>query len=808
MELQGQRWDRADRIFSAALALAPGARGDLLARECADDPELRSLVERLLADANEADPVIVPGGVMTGPLWKGLAAELADPVEPGGHDESLEGREVGPYRLLRRLGRGGMGSVYLAERADVQKQVALKLLRPAFGSRELSRRFQLEQRVLARLDHPNIARLLDAGVLPGAMPYFVMEYVDGEPLTEHGRRADLRTRLRLFEAVCAAAACAHQHLVVHRDLKPSNILVNRDGIVKLIDFGISKALEGSDDDSGEDLTQEGSRLMTPGYAAPEQVRGEPITPAADVYALGLLLYELLTGQRPYNLRGLTPSEVEKVVCEGTTPRPSLAVAADATTLHLARRLAGDLDAICLKALEKDPERRYPTATELKADIDRYLSNRPVEARPPTTRYFLRKFIGRHRWAVMAGTLAAFALLAGSLAVLWQARLAIHERERAEAALSESRAVGDFLIDLFEARDPGTGNPPSVDDLIERGRQRADQLTAQPLVQARMLDTIGRVYHHLGRHEQAEPLLRRALALRSEKLGSEDAQVAATRDHLARLLHGRGAYDEAEREYREALALRRRLLGNEHPDTAQTLAQYGLFRLLRDDLDGAAALIGEALAVQRRALGNAHPDVASTLHRLASVHAARKDYAGSERLEREALEIHRATLGPSHEETLVSLGNLAGSLAQQGHDLAAEQAFREVLEHNRRVLGARHPRVANTLNNLGTVLERQGQAAEAERMYVEAIAINEDVLGKEHPKVAWVSANLGRLLTGVGRFPEAEALYERALRIYLQRFEPDHSTVVELHRRMAALYRAWQKPERADHFERLVPKTNP
>jgi serine/threonine-protein kinase len=466
----------------------------------------------------------------------------------------------------------------------------------------------------------------------------------------------------------------------------------------------------------------------------------------------------------------------------------------------------DLDAICLKALDGSPARRYPTGAELRADVGRWLARRPVEARVPTTWYRARKFVARHRLPVAAAAALLLVLTIGVIAIWTQVSRADRERARAEQALTESLAVGDFLMGLFEAPDPSLtrGEEPAVRDLLERGARRADQLTAQPLLQARMLDTIGRVYQSLGHYEGAEPLLRRALATRQQQHPGGHPDVAASLHSLAHFLHVRGAYDEAEQRYREALQMRRHVLQAPHADTAETLARFGLFQLrVRNDQGGAEALLRESLVMRRAALGDNHPKVASALRELGAVFTARKDFAGAERHYRDALAIHRTQLGPTHPETIVTLNNLGTALAARGDMESAERTFREVLEANRRVLGHDHPGVAVNLNNLATVLQRRRQPREAETLYREALAINERSLGGTHPSVAWVAANLARAIADTGRFAEAEALYRRAEDIYATHLPPGHNARRELHGRMASLYRAWKKDDLAGRFETLA-----
>jgi len=759
------RGERLLAIFRNAVVLPPDARRRYLDEVCAEAADLRSELEALLfADESaEAD-----GFLDQRPL-----TPLADLEEV---EDDARGRQIGPYTIVRLLGRGGMGTVYLAHRSDVDKQVAIKLLDSGFVSGDATRRFLLEQTVLARLDHPHIARLLDAGILTSATPYFVMELVDGEPITDYAARVDLHARLRLFADVCSATAYAHQQLVVHRDLKPSNIMVDRGGAVKLVDFGIAKLL---DDD--HQLTLTGGRLMTPDFAAPEQVRGEPITPATDVYALGLLLFELLTGTRAYTLRGLTPSQAERTVCDWTPPKPS--------TLDV--RVAGDLDAVCLRALEKDPARRYPTSSELLSDIQRYLSHRPVEARPPTLAYVTRKFVTRHLVAVATATLLVFLLLSGSLAVLWQAQRAERERERAERALVESNAIADFLIDLFEAPDPARsrGTSPSARELIALGETRAEQLAGQPLVQARMLDTIGRVYANLGQFDRAEPLTLRALALRQAYLAADHADTATSLHDLASLHQEQGRYREAEPRYAAALAMRRRVLGPDHPDVAETLGLYGVLvlRMHRDDRT-AETLLREAVEIRRRAFGGSDPRVASTLNTLAAVYDFRGDYDTTERLLREALAIQRRHLGPSHPDSRATLNNLGTTLTFKGDFHAAEATMKETLDLNRRVVGPAHPSVAGNLNNLAAIFERSGQTARAEGTYREAIAIGEAALGADHPRVAQMWGNRARVLAALGDSVEAETLNTRAIDVLRARFGNDHAQVRNVEQQLSDVRR--------------------
>jgi serine/threonine-protein kinase len=764
------------RIFREALALKAEERAAYVERACAGDAALLHAIQALLA----VDGVAV--GYTARPPSSGQYR--ISPEDSGPYSQA--GQQVGPYLLVRLIGSGGMGRVYLAERRDVHKSVALKVLDGLVRGSHTRKRFLFERNVLARLDHPNIARFLDAGIRSDGVPYFAMEYVDGQPIDAHAAALSIDDRLRLFDGVCAAVAYAHQQLIVHRDLKPSNILVDKNGTVKLLDFGIAKLLEDGD----ESLTAHGVRPMTPAYAAPEQMRGEPITPATDVYMLGMLLFELITGKRPYSLRELTPSQAERLVCEANVPRPSALIPPG----RFSRRSADDLDAICLRAVEKDPARRYPTAADLRADLQRYLSQRPVEARVPTRLYVARKFIARHRVSVALATAATLAVLAGSAAIAWQARRAHQERQRAEQALGESQSVSNFLIGLFEAQHPTSamGEEPLARALIERGLQRAELLSGQPLVQARMLDTIGRVYHGSGDLARAEPPLRRALEIRLAQLGRQHADTASSAHNLAALLYDKGAYDEAARDYEWALDVRR-ALGSNEADLVQTLQGSAMLvlRVRRDDRV-AEARMQEALRIAQTAFGEDDPRVASALNSLAAITDFRADFAGSERLLRRALEIQTKRLGRTHPDTLETLGNLGTTLRDKGDLEGAEAAIREALDLELKVYGPRHLEVLGSMINLATVLQGRGRSADAEAMAREALTITESTYGPTHVMVAHLSRHYGRFLAARGAYREAEPMYLRAIEIYRAKFGDRHQLVVDTRGYLSEMYASWER----------------
>ena len=793
------RWQQIKEVFDQALEHGPATRIVFLDQVCAGDPDLRREVDSLL-DHFETD----------GPIDE-LAQGFVTPLVVGLHPEAVEGRGVGNYRVLRQIGQGGMGAVYLAERADgaFEQQVALKLMRRGMRTDELRMRFVHERRILARLTHPNIARLLDGGLTEDGQPYFAMEYVAGEPINRYcdARQLSIEARLRLFATVCRAVQYAHQSLVVHRDLKPSNILVTegRDGTpqVKLLDFGIAKLLDREEEDTAVPHTRTGMRVMTPEYASPEQVRGEPVTTASDVYALGVILYELLTGRRPYDLQSLSPGEVERVVCETEPARPSTAVSHrdEVTTAdgavrvvtpeevsharatlptRLRRRLAGDLDTMVLKAMQKDAARRYASAEQLLEDVRRYLSGLPVRARPDTLGYRLAKFVRRNRITVTAAS-ALVVLLAGfAVAMTLQQAQTAKERDRSRLEAAKAAQVSTYLIDLFEVADPSEtlGDTITAREILEKGAARIEEeLADQPEVQATMMDVIGRVYHKLGRYDDARRLLERALEVRRATLGAAHPDVATSMDHLAVVLVEQGAYPEAEPLYREALAMRRKLLPSPNQDLATSLDNLGMYLHERGDLAGARPLYEEALAQRRALFGSADRSVATSLNNLAYLLHEQGDMDEAEPLYREALAIDRAVLSPGHPDIAVDLNNLASLLYDRGDLDAAETLFRESLAIREQVFGDAHPMVATSLNNLASIVHEKGDLDQAEPLYREALALRRKAFKGNHPRVATSLNNVAYVLHEKKQYAEAEAMYREAWAMQRALFGDEHPSVL-------------------------------
>jgi serine/threonine-protein kinase len=756
-QLSPERWRRLAAILDEVLDLPAGARAGRLDVLCQGDPALRRDAEALIAaDADAGAFLETPAG--------DYAADVLPPADAGTPaDTSLDGRTVGSYRVVRELAHGGMGTVYLAERADGQfeQRVVLKLVKRGMDSDEIVRRFLAERQILARLQHPNIARLLDGGRLDTGQPYFAMEYVDGTSVTAYceARGLDVGARLRLFLTVCDAVRYAHANLVVHRDLKPSNILVTDGGQPVLLDFGIAKVLGDGADETGT-LTALGFRVLTPEYAAPEQVTGAPVTTATDVYGLGAVLYELLTGRRPHQFAHRTPSEVERVIVREDPAPPGT----------IARHLRGDLDTVVLRALHKDPARRYPSVEALAEDLRRHLAGLPVAARQDSMIYRAGKFVRRHRVGVSAAAVAGAALLAGVAGTLWQARVA-----RAEARTAG--AVKDFLISLFQAAGPdeARGREITARELLEVGTRRLDSasLTEQPEVRAEILGVLGTIHRDLGLYARSDSLFARAEEIQRRMWGDEDARVAATLRSRGRAAIELGNPDRADSLMRRALALHRRTLASDDPELAVTLSEVaGLERLL-GNFAAAESLFTEALAIDRARFGEDHLEVATDLANLAVAVSEAGDPRRAAELQRQALAVRRRQLPAPHPALATTLGNLAGELRQLGEHEEAEQLARESLAMRRQLYGNGHPDVAYSLNGLALILEARGRLDQAAPLYREALDVRRAALGPENPEYVTSVNNFGTFSWRTGDLAAAAAAVREALERWTRSLGPDH-----------------------------------
>jgi tetratricopeptide (TPR) repeat protein len=766
-----QRWQRIRTLFEGALALDEAARPAWLEAHCAGDAELRHEVDSLLHADAKADTLAVAA------VAPDLVQEIAA-SERAGQGRQLTGRRLGPWRLMREIGRGGMGAVWLAERDDGEyaQQAAVKLVNPGWDAGELLRRFRAERQILAGLNHPHIARLLDGGVSDDGKPYLVLEYVDGASIGEHcdQTRLPLAARLKLFLDVCAAVAHAHRSLVVHRDLKPSNILVDRDGRVKLLDFGIAKLIE-----PGADAGVSVLRAFTPEYAAPEQVRGEPATTGVDVYALGLLLYQLLTGRRAHAPVASTPAAYEQAILTQEPERPSRAAADDGPAAierarardldpaRLAAQLRGDLDAIVMKALRKDPAERYASVAALADDVERFLAHRPVAARRGNWRYRARRFLQRHALSTALAVLALLGLVGGLAAALWQADLARQQRDAAERAGREARAVSEFLTKVFAEADPSNtdGRDPRASELLRAGVEQIAQATdLAPATRSAMYYALGEAHLARGDYTAGQALMQRAL-----EEASEDgyARMRALLG-VGVALNDQGRFDESFALYDEARAWQARHPGLDPAlgDQAEYLSAVNLMN--RNRKDEASVLLG-ALVDRYRHRGDMLSDAAVQAH---SMYAY---LLGAMKRPEQSLAVSAELYHAAKAQPELPLGRLASVVGAHAYALMstrklveAEALFRETLALNEQIYGVGHLRTVVALNNVAICLGRQGRHAESAALLEQAIAIRREKLPKDHPDLGHSLNNAGSAYekagdsaTALQRYSEAVELWRRA-----------------------------------------------
>jgi eukaryotic-like serine/threonine-protein kinase len=753
-----ERWKQVREIFDRAVELEPPERDRLVAELAGDDVELGREVLGLLSALDR----------------EGGRLERLRPFEVfEGEATEPAGIRLGAYRLLREVGEGGMGSVYEAVRDDDQfeKRVAIKLIRRGMASEGLVRRFRQERQILAGLEHPHIARLLDGGTTADGRPYLVMEYVDGEPVTRYceGNQLSLRDRLHLFVAVCDAVQHAHRHLVVHRDLKPGNILVSPDGGVKLLDFGVAKLMpEPGRGGVDPQATATLHRPFTPAYASPEQVRGEPVTTATDVYSLGVILYELLAGRHPFDLEVRSPLEmVQRLETEPARPSEAATLpGAGSPAFRLRRTQARELDNIVLKAMRKEPARRYGSVEQLAEDVRRFLDGRPVLAQRDTVGYRLRKLGWRHRTGVAAAALVLASLVGGVAVASSQARRAAIERDRAQVEARKAERISSFLVDMLRAPDPWVeARDVRVSELLAGAAARAaDEFAADPEVLAEVQTAVGMSYAGLGSFDDAEPLLASALRIRRGLPGTTPIELAMSLRHYAGLLLYRGDPERAEPLLREALALIRSTTPEDSMLLANLRGQMGSLLQARGAWEEAGREHEAVLALRRDLLGPEHPDVAQSLNDLAVVRGQQGDFAAAERLLREAVEIQRAAMGPDHPDLAAGLTNLGFITAEQGRFEAADSFYREGLALRTRVLGPEHPDVAWTHYNYATMLHERGDFAGAEQNARQVLALRGHTLPDEHPLVAASLQVVGRSLAARNRTAEAEGLLRESLAV--------------------------------------------
>jgi serine/threonine protein kinase/tetratricopeptide (TPR) repeat protein len=728
--------------------------------------------------------------------------DTADRTLSTGASGSMAASQIGSYRLLQVLGEGGMGQVWLAEQTKpIHRTVALKLIKTGMDTKAVVARFESERQALALMDHPNIARVFDAGATPEGRPYFVMEYVPGLPITEYcdKHRLTIAERLELFIQVCEGVQHAHQKAIIHRDLKPSNVLVveqDNKAVPKIIDFGLAKATAQRLTDKTM-FTELGMMLGTPEYMSPEQAdqTEQNIDTRTDVYSLGIILYQLLVGMLPFEGQAARTGTLEailRMIREQEPPKPSTKIRSlgDASNALaekrqeeprlFARHLRGELDWITMRALEKDRARRYSSPAELSADIQRHRNDEPVLAGPPSATYRASKFVRRHRFGVISAGTVLLLLIAFAAAMAVQARRIAKERDRANRQAEVAERVTDFMTNMFKVSDPSAarGNTITAREILDKGSAQIEAgLSKDPEVQAQMMYVMGGVYENLGLYPRSQALLQQSLEIRQRLLGAENPDTLRSMHSLSLVLERQGRYKEAEELDRQTIAAEQRILGPQHLNTLATTNALAVVLRSEGHYAEAEKLNRQTLEVERRVLGPQHLSTLDTMHNLAEDLADEGKYPDAEKLYRETLEVRRRVLRPEDPKTLTTMNDLGGVLNEEGRYAEAEKLDRETLEIRRRILGPEHPLTLTAMNNLATVLQSEGHYAEAEKLNRETVEIERRVLGPEHPNTLSSMTNLSVNLTSEGRDAEAESLDREAFEIQKRVLGPEHPSTL-------------------------------
>ncbi len=831
------QWQRLQALFHQARALPAEARAGFLDQHCGQDPELRAQLQQLL----DHDGATLPLNAIVGDALKELASQGRD----------LSGSLVGPYRLVRLLAHGGMGLVYLAERADGQfeKQVAIKLVSNHLATADLRHWFDRERRILAQLEHAHIARLLDGGTTEDGLPYLIMEYVEGQPLDQYcnHHRLDLRARLRLFSRIARAVLYAHQHMVVHCDLKMSNILVSDSGEPRLLDFGISRLMARGDAKPADGPQQH----LTLRYCSPEQSQGRPINLTTDIYTLGVILYELLTGQSPYGDAELAPQALAEAIGQRPPLPPSQAVSQGfppglfASACQARQALKGDLDCMVLKALAKDPAARYPSMAVLLDDLERYFDGQPVLAHPQSWSYQARKWVARSPGGAMLAAVVLLAVTTTTALVAYKNRQVLAQRDLAQQERAKAEAVSGFLIQMFDHASPdkAQGREISVRDVLNKASASLDdgsaqQLVEQPQVAAALRRAMGTVYLDLGltddagiqldkalatleqqqlvegreylltllaksrqlgqafRHDKALAVDRQALALSRKLFGEDSPQTLNALNGLAVGLHMTGNLDEAETLFEQVWQKRRALQGEQHPLTLNALAQLGVINHWLGDYPKAEGYYRACLDGTLTTLGEKHPRTLRCMSNLGSLLETVGRFDDAEPLISRHLGLARVVLGEAHPETLRSMHNLADTQRGLGLFDQAERGFVAVLAKRRQVLGKGHIETLQTQMKLARLYRQQGRYHQAQPLVADTLARQEAELGFGHPTTLIAAQEQADLFYDAGRYAQADALYHRVLEAREAALGPEHPDLINTLAGLARTRQRLGEPEQA------------
>ena len=791
--MEAERWQKIEELYHSALEQEESNREAYLHQACAGDDRLEREVASLLAQVESTV------GFLEAPALELAARDLATSLQSGAHSHPAT---IGRYRIIRLLGEGGMGVVYEAEQDEPRRMVALKVIKLGLATPDRLRRFKQESLALARLQHPGIAQIYESNTADtafGPQPYFAMEFIRGLQLREYAEthRLDTRQKLALVAKICDAVHHAHQRGLIHRDLKPGNILVDESGQPKILDFGVARVTHADAQESDEQQTMQtgvGQLVGTIAYMSPEQVLGDPleVDTRSDVYALGVILYELLSGRLPYEAKHRQLTEAVQIIRE---KEPVLLGTMD-------RKYRGDIETLVRKALEKDKARRYASAADLGLDIQRYLRDEPIAARPPSAGYQLRKFARRHR-GLMAGVAAVFVVLLAGIAVsTWMA-------VRAGQAKAEAQAVNDFLQNdlLAQASASAQARPGTKPDPDLKVRTALDRAAAgiapkfakQPLVEASIRQTIGNTYLDLGIYPEAEKQIERAIELRRRLLGERHPDTLVSMRSLALAYQHHGKEAQAESLLKQVLDTQRRVLGEDHLDTLESAHALGLVYYEREKYAQAEPLLTKALDGQRHALGEHHPTTALTMNNLAELYKDEGKFAQAESLQIGALGIQRAALGEEHPNTLYTMSSLAALYEAEGKYAQSEPLYRKALEVQRRVLGEEHRETLVTMTDLANLYRLEAKYADAESLGTKVLAIQLRVLGEDAAETIESMNILAVIYQMQGKYAQSEPIFLKLLALRRRVFGEDSTATARGMNNLAVLYGQEGKWSQAEPF---------
>jgi eukaryotic-like serine/threonine-protein kinase len=804
-------WELIKSVVDKAMTLNGGERKEYVDSACCQYPAISTDVRELLqyAEESERDHFMKE-------IWsdhKNLLLDISGKIKERYRDEKFINREIGAYRIAEVLGRGGMGVVFKANRKDgvFHQEVAIKVIHSGRDTEDTALRFLIEKKIMAGLQHPNIAHLLDGGVTDDGISYLIMEYVDGLPVDQYcdEQRLSIEQRLQLFQEICVTVQYAHNKLIVHRDLKPQNIYVTKEGTLKILDFGIAKILQSDLYQHSSVKTLPGQKIWTPQYAAPEQVKGEAVSVATDLYSLGILLNKILTGTYPYRLEGKSLAEMEDVIKNSEPLLPSEAFNLQENPEDCARKrnttanvylnkLKGDLDALVSKSIRKEPEYRYQSCKEISDEIDRYLSGAPLLAREGTYRYRAGKFINRHKMGL--ATVISIGLIMILMASIFTWRIT-NERNIAQLERDKLEQVVDFMTGLFEAADPvlAQGSSLSALDLLEKGIERAETLQDQPLLQAEMYSVIGKSFRSMNRPNSAIPLLKSALEIQRANVENDHEEIANTLNTLGSVYWSDSKMEQARPYLSEALEMRRRLYGNNHPDVFTSMNNYALVLKDLGEPEEAEKLYMETLEARRDYYGSEHAKVGVSLNNLAFFLKDQGKLEEAEKYYREALTLWRKIQGEEHSDVGIALNNLGSLLRQMGQYDEAEQLLKESIEIRKKVYGAKHLKVGYALNNLALTLKDKRAYEEAMRYGLQSLELFRHYHDADHNNIATALSIVGLIAADQENLKEAEEYLLKSLNMRLRLFPDSHIEVRRARSYLAKLYNDFNKTELADSY---------